>query len=46
MGYTVVRILQRYPRLTSRLPGGVRPDIRADIVPQPHGGVKIGFWEQ
>lgn len=43
MGYTIVRIFQKYPILESRM--SEFPGLKADIVLQPEHGVKVAFWE-
>lgn len=47
MGYTIVRMLQRYERIEgwmARVDGG-EPCLKAEIVLQPGQGVRVGFWE-
>lgn len=47
MGYTLVRMLQRFERLESfmgKLDGG-NPVLKCDIVLQPGQGVRVGFFE-
>lgn len=47
MGYTIVRLLQRFDRVDSHmmdLDGG-EPQLKAEIVLQPGQGVKVAFWE-
>lgn len=43
MGYTVVRILQRFGRVEFRGEGA--PGMKTDIVLQPAGGVRVAFFE-
>jgi cytochrome P450 len=43
MGYTLVRIFQRYPVLESRM--SEFPGFKTDIVLQPEHGVQVAFWE-
>jgi cytochrome P450 len=43
MGYTLVRLLQRYERIENRM-GGVHPGLQADIVLQPVRPVKVAFY--
>jgi cytochrome P450 len=49
MGYTIVRLLQRFDRLESFMPevinGDGQPTLMAEIVLQPGDGVKVGFWD-
>jgi len=48
MGYTIVRLLQRFDRLESymdKVDGG-EPCLKAEIVLQPGEGVRVGFWER
>jgi hypothetical protein len=45
IGYTVVRLLQRFSRVESRMPEGFQLRMQADIVLQPLGGVQLAFWE-
>lgn len=40
MGYTIVRILQRYSRVVSRMDGKA-PTRRAEIILIPGGGVHV-----
>ncbi|KAF2101995.1 cytochrome P450 52A5 [Rhizodiscina lignyota] len=44
MGYTLVRIFQRYSRLESTRPGQA-PGLKSDIVLSPAAGVHVAFWE-
>ncbi|CZR50443.1 related to n-alkane-inducible cytochrome P450 [Phialocephala subalpina] len=46
MGYTIVRLLQRYERVENFMGGvdGGRPKLKAEIVLQPGDGVRIGLW--
>ena len=45
MGYTMVRLLQRFGRIESRQPGGERPKMVTDIVITPGGGVQVALFE-
>ncbi len=47
MGYTIVRLLQRFDRLESFMPEGPQgsPVLKAEIVLQPGAGVHVAFWE-
>lgn len=47
MGYTIVRMLQRFDRLESFMPEGPNgsPVLKAEIVLQPGAGVHVAFWE-
>ncbi|RDW85084.1 hypothetical protein BP6252_02674 [Coleophoma cylindrospora] len=48
MGYTLVRMLQRFERIENfqtAIDGGV-PQLKAEIVLQPGQGVRVGFWKQ
>ena len=47
MGYTIVRILQRFDRLESFMPEGKygNPVLKAEIVLQPGAGVHVALWE-
>jgi cytochrome P450 len=53
MGYTVVRILQKFEKIEDRMPPntegnkpwGDGPCMKAEIVLQPGEGVKVGFYE-
>jgi cytochrome P450 len=47
MGYTIVRLLQRFDRLESFMPEGPqgKPVLKAEIVLQPGAGVHTAFWE-
>ena len=45
MGYTVVRILQRFARLERRWGEGEQVKLMSEIVLQPGGGVRVGFWD-
>jgi cytochrome P450 len=47
MGYTIVRMLQRFDRLESFMPEGPEgePVLKAEIVLQPGAGVHVAFWE-
>ncbi|KAI9800158.1 MAG: hypothetical protein M1833_003485 [Piccolia ochrophora] len=46
MAYTVVRVLQRFDRVESRPRlGREAVEMRAEIVLQPAGEVRVGFWE-
>lgn len=47
MGYTIVRLMQRFDRLDSFMPEGPtgNPVLRAEIVLQPGAGVHAAFWE-
>ena len=42
MQYTLVRLLQKFERIESRMADG--PSLRSDIVLQPAEGVKVGLW--
>ncbi len=44
MGYTVVRILQRFEGV-HRYWGEGEQFLKAEIVLQPGAGVRVGFWE-
>ncbi|KAA6413114.1 MAG: cytochrome P450 [Lasallia pustulata] len=44
MGYTVVRILQRFERVERYWKDGEQV-LKAEIVLQPGAGVRVGFWE-
>lgn len=44
MGYTVVRILQRFERIDRYWKEGEQI-LKAEIVLQPGAGVRVGFWE-
>ncbi|KAI9869682.1 MAG: hypothetical protein M1830_005221, partial [Pleopsidium flavum] len=44
MGYTIVRILQRFERVERRWKDGEQ-FLKAEIVLQPGAGVKVAFWE-
>ncbi len=44
MGYTIVRILQRFERVERRWADGEQ-FLRAEIVLQPGAGVRVGFWD-
>lgn len=43
MGFTVVRILQRFGRVECRM--SERPKMKTDIVLQPAEGVQVAFFE-
>lgn len=49
MGYTIVRLLQRFERLETYMPevlsGNGQPVLKAEIVLQPGNGVHVGFWD-
>lgn len=47
MGYTIVRMLQRYERIENFMQGvdGGAPCLKAEIVLQPGQGVRVGFFE-
>lgn len=50
MGYTIVRVLQRFGRVEDKMPKdegrwGGGPCLKAEIVLQPGEGVRVGFWE-
>ncbi|OBT66685.1 hypothetical protein VE03_03950 [Pseudogymnoascus sp. 23342-1-I1] len=46
MGYTIVRMLQRFGRVESLMPEGMGvPVLKADIVLQPGEGVRTAFYE-
>jgi cytochrome P450 len=47
MGYTIVRMLQRFDRVDSFMPEGPngKPVMKAEIVLQPGEGVHTAFWE-
>jgi cytochrome P450 len=42
MGYTIVRILQRFERIENRMTEP--PKMKADIVLQPAHGVQVAFF--
>jgi cytochrome P450 len=42
MGYTVVRLLQRFERIENHM-GGMEPGLHADIVLQPSKEIKVSF---
>ncbi|KAF8853365.1 putative cytochrome 52A4 [Acephala macrosclerotiorum] len=48
MGYTIVRLLQRYERIENFMGvvDGGRPTLKAEIVLQPGDGVRIGLWRR
>ncbi|KAK2626072.1 hypothetical protein QTJ16_004334 [Diplocarpon rosae] len=48
MGYTIVRLLQRFERVESFMGAvdGGEPCLKAEIVLQPGEGVRIGFFEE
>lgn len=43
MGYTIVRILQKYERIENRMTEA--PKMKTDIVLQPANGVQVAFFE-
>lgn len=43
MGYTAVRILQRFERVECRM--AEKPKMKTDIVLQPAEGVQVAFFE-
>lgn len=47
MGYTIVRMLQRFDRIDSYMPEGPNgsPVMKAEIVLQPGEGVHTAFWD-
>jgi cytochrome P450 len=47
MGYTIVRMLQRYERIENFMGNvdGGEPCLKAEIVLQPGQGVRVGFFE-
>jgi cytochrome P450 len=47
MGYTIVRLLQRFERVDNHMDNvdGGHPCLKAEIVLQPGQGVKVGFWD-
>jgi cytochrome P450 len=45
MGYTIVRLLQRFGKIESRQPGGEAPKMVTDIVITPGGGVQVALYE-
>jgi cytochrome P450 len=47
MGYTIVRMLQRYERVENHMEAvdGGKPCLKAEIVLQPGQGVRVGFFE-
>jgi cytochrome P450 len=48
MGYTIVRMLQKYERMENwmgKVDGG-KPCLKAEIVLQPGQGVRVGFWQK
>ncbi|KAL3419033.1 cytochrome P450 52A5 [Phlyctema vagabunda] len=47
MGYTLVRMLQRFERVENFMGAvdGGEPQLKAEIVLQPGQGVKVGFWQ-
>jgi hypothetical protein len=46
MGYTIVRLLQRYERIENHMQAvdGGNPCLKAEIVLQPGQGVRVGFF--
>jgi cytochrome P450 len=48
MGYTIVRLLQRYEGVENFMGSvdGGDPQLKAEIVLQPGQGVRVGFWER
>lgn len=44
MGYTIVRVLQRFERMEKRWPDGQELSRKTDIVLQPLEEVRVGFW--
>jgi hypothetical protein len=47
MGYTIVRLLQRFERVENHMHGvdGGSPCLKAEIVLQPGQGVRVSFFE-
>lgn len=45
MGYTIVRVLQKFSKIESRQPGGEAPKMVTDIVITPGGGVQVALFE-
>ncbi|TEA12492.1 Cytochrome P450 52A13 [Colletotrichum sidae] len=47
MGYTLVRLFQRFERVESYMDevDGGKPTLKAEIVLQPGDGVRVAFWE-
>jgi cytochrome P450 len=47
MGYTIVRLCQRFAGLEFRMPEGLKgsPVLKAEIVLQPGDGVRVGFYD-
>ncbi len=43
-GYTIVRILQRFERVSKYWQDG-GPQFKCEMVMSPRNGVKVGFWE-
>ena len=43
-GYTIVRILQRFDRV-SKYWQDSGPQLKCEMVMSPKDGVKVGFWE-
>jgi cytochrome P450 len=46
MGYTVVRVVQRFARCESRMGGREPVGYKSDIVLQPAEGVRVAFFEE
>lgn len=44
VGYTIVRILQRFERVSKYWQGG-GAQFKSEVVLSPRDGVKVGFWE-
>lgn len=44
MGYTVVRLLQRFTRIENRM-GQQKPAMKCEIVLMPEPGIRVAFWE-
>lgn len=45
MGFTLVRLLQRFARIENRM-GGEEPGLHADIVLQPSKEIRVVFHEE
>ena len=44
VGYTIVRILQRFERVSKYWQDG-GAQFKCEVVLSPRDGVKVGFWE-
>ena len=44
MGYTIVRVLQRFERMDRRWPEDMQLSLKSEIVLQPAEEVRVGFW--